>query len=297
MHIQSLLVSKNYTSYTPPSGCPKFWDLRFDPTMDKPLTELINYLDLDIYGVLVIIAVATLAMPLTLRFSRTYFNTPGRNLVFLCALLNLAGACLSLVVHYASIFHSGLISLSVSFFRAKPHTCLDKENQPIHNTSDVSLCQFDCSFPDTAIRAGSNSDRQLVFAPRIGVTLNTGIILSIAFCLLAFLSIVAMWNRVILDNARKLGFVPLETSILPRRKKEGDQSRGGVRRLLDWISHRPDKISDEDIKLGLRLIEFLVHFGAMLATIIVSEITFWSAELRTGVEAMTSVGEFLQPLT
>jgi len=68
-------------------------------TIGKPLTQLINSSDFDIYGVLVIIAVATLAMPLTLRFSRTYFNTPGRNLVFLCALLNLAGRSLPLLVH------------------------------------------------------------------------------------------------------------------------------------------------------------------------------------------------------
>lgn len=50
-----------------------------------------------------VIAVATLAMPLTLRFSRTYFNTPGRNLVFLCALLNLAGVSLPLVVPFTSL--------------------------------------------------------------------------------------------------------------------------------------------------------------------------------------------------
>jgi len=100
-HFQSLLVSMIYVAYTPSSRVPKFWGLRFDPTIDKQLTQLINSSDLDIYGVLVIIAVATLAMPLTLRFSNTYFNTPGRNLVFLCALLNLAGPCLPLVVHCA----------------------------------------------------------------------------------------------------------------------------------------------------------------------------------------------------
>lgn len=195
------------------------------------------------------------------------------------------------------IFLSGFVSLSVAFFQAKPHTCVGTDQQPIHNDSSVLLCQFNCSFPDTAIRAGSNSDKQLVFAPRTGVTLNTGAILSIAFCVMAFLSIVTMWNQFLLDNARKLGFVPHDTSILPRKKEEGSQSRGGVRGLLDWISDPPDNFSEGLVKLGLHLIELLVYSSAMLATIIINEITFWSDELRAGVEAMTSVGEPLQPLS
>ena len=127
------------------------------------------------------------------------------------------------------------------------------------------------------------------------MTLNTGIILSITFCLLAFLSIVTMWNQVILDNARKLGLTGDSTSILPKKKAgKGEQSVGGVRGLLDWMSEPPDNFSSELVKLGLHLIELLVYSGAMLATIIISEVTFWSVDMRTGVEPMTSVGEFLQ---
>ena len=191
-------------------------------------------------------------------------------------------------------FHTGLVSLSVAFFRAKSHTCIGDDGQPIHDASGgVGLCQFNCAlFPDTPIRAGSNSGMQLGFAPRTGVTLNTGIVLSIAFCLLAFLSIVTMWNQVILDNAQQLGLIPDASSILPRRNGEGKKS-GVVRGLLNWMSHPPDNmISGETVKLGLRLIELLVYSGAMLATIIISEVTFWSVEMRVGVEPMTAVGEF-----
>ena len=196
-------------------------------------------------------------------------------------------------------FHAGLVSLSVAFFRVKTHTCVDNNGEEIHDDSGgVSNCKFDCTvFTDTPIRAGSNSGMQLGFAPRTGVTLNTGIILSITFCLFAFLSIVTMWNQVILDNARKLGLIRDATSILPRRKGEGEKPIGGVRGLLDWVAHRPDNFSSELVKLGLHLIEMLVYSGAMLATIIISEVTFWSVELRTGVEPMTSVGEFLQPFS
>ena len=126
------------------------------------------------------------------------------------------------------------------------------------------------------------------------MTLNTGIILSIIFCLLAFSSIVTMWNRVILDNARKLGFISDTTSILPKRAGGGEKSVRGVRGLLNWMSHPPDNFSSELVKLALHLIELLVYSCAMLATIIISEVTFWSVEMRAGVEPMTSVGEFLQ---
>jgi len=194
-------------------------------------------------------------------------------------------------------FLSGLVSLSVAFFRAKIRICVDDLGQAIHTiTNGTTHCQFNClAFPDTPIRAGSNSGMQLGFAPRVGVTINTGIILSITFSLLAFLSIVTMWNQVILDNARKLGLIHDETSILPtRRGGEGNKSLGGVRGLVDWVAHRPDNFSSELVKLGLHLIELLVYSGFMLATIIICEVTFWSDELRAGVEPMTSVGEFLQ---
>ena len=238
-------------------------------------------------------------MPLTLRFSRTYFNTPGRNLVFLCAILNLAGSCLPLVhsctVLLLLIFSepSGLVSLAVAFFRAQKQDCIGQDGNILHNVDDVNLCNLTCKgVPDTPIRADSNNPMQPSFAPRKGVTLNTGFLLSTAFCVLAFLSIVTMWNQVVLDNARKLGFVPHEdTSILPRRKEEGDPSPGGVKGLLDWISHPPDNFSSGLIRLGLHLIEMLVYSAAMLAIIIISEITFWSPDLRAGVEPMTSVGE------
>ena len=138
---------------------------------------------------------------------------------------------------------------------------------------------------------------QLGFAPRTGVTLNTGIILSIIFCLLALSSIVTMWNQVILDNARKLGFIRDMTLILPKRAAEGEKPVRGVRGLLNWMSRPPDNFSSEVVKLALHLIKLLVYSSAMLAIIIISEVTFWSAEMRAGVEPMTSVGEFLQPFS
>jgi len=51
----------------------------------------IGAVDLDIFGAFQIIAIGVLAAPITIRYSRTYMNLPGKNLVFVWILLNLAG--------------------------------------------------------------------------------------------------------------------------------------------------------------------------------------------------------------
>lgn len=52
---------------------------------------LVAAVDMDIFGVLQLCSIGVLAAPITVRYSKTYFNTPGRNIVFLWTILNLAG--------------------------------------------------------------------------------------------------------------------------------------------------------------------------------------------------------------
>jgi hypothetical protein len=47
--------------------------------------------DLDIFGCFHLCAIGVLAVPITVRYSKTYFETKGRNLVFMWTALNLAG--------------------------------------------------------------------------------------------------------------------------------------------------------------------------------------------------------------
>lgn len=46
---------------------------------------------MDIYGALQFCSVGILAGPVTARLSQTYFNEPGRNIIFLWTVLLLAG--------------------------------------------------------------------------------------------------------------------------------------------------------------------------------------------------------------
>lgn len=65
-------------------GKPRF----HDATSSKLLTGIV---DLDIYGTLQFMALGTLATGITIRYSRVYFNTSGRNIVFVWTILILAG--------------------------------------------------------------------------------------------------------------------------------------------------------------------------------------------------------------
>lgn len=50
-----------------------------------------NAVDMDVYGAFQICSIAILAAPVTLRYSQTYFNDPGRNTIFVWGALILAG--------------------------------------------------------------------------------------------------------------------------------------------------------------------------------------------------------------
>lgn len=46
---------------------------------------------MDVYGAFQLCSIGILVAPMTVRLSKTYFNTPGRNTIFLWAGLILAG--------------------------------------------------------------------------------------------------------------------------------------------------------------------------------------------------------------
>jgi len=53
--------------------------------------HLLDAIDMDVFGAFQLCSLGILAAPVTARLSRTYFNDPGRNLIFLWTILILAG--------------------------------------------------------------------------------------------------------------------------------------------------------------------------------------------------------------
>lgn len=52
---------------------------------------MLGAVDMDIYGAFQLCAIGVLAGPSTVKLSKTYFNTPGRNMIFAWTVLVLAG--------------------------------------------------------------------------------------------------------------------------------------------------------------------------------------------------------------
>ena len=52
---------------------------------------MIGAVDMDVYGAFQLCSIGILAGPVTVRLSKTYFNDPGRNAIFLWTGLVLAG--------------------------------------------------------------------------------------------------------------------------------------------------------------------------------------------------------------
>lgn len=48
-------------------------------------------IDMDIFGAFQLCSIGVLVAPITVNFSKTYFNDPGRNAIFIWATLILAG--------------------------------------------------------------------------------------------------------------------------------------------------------------------------------------------------------------
>jgi hypothetical protein len=56
-----------------------------------PVDVALGAVDMDVYGAFQMCSLGMLAAPITIKFSKTYFNDPARNTIFLWAGLILAG--------------------------------------------------------------------------------------------------------------------------------------------------------------------------------------------------------------
>lgn len=148
--------------------------------------------DMDIYGAFQLCALGILAAPLTARISRTYFNNPGRNIIFLWFGLTLAG----------------LLSLTVEFLRTQTHKCTHTDTgAPLTRLSQWNYgdtCGLTCSPDDgpfSPMRRDAADNIYVIPAPTV-FTLGTATLLSAACCIPPILSMVTMWNKILEINWR-----------------------------------------------------------------------------------------------
>lgn len=224
---------------------------------------------MDIYGAFQLCAIGILTAPATVRLSETYFNNPGREIIFLWTVLLLAG----------------LLSLIVEFIRSTPVPC--PADDPASATwaklgifSYDTNCSLVCSQeegPFSPIRQGQANNIYVIPSPH-ELDFNTATLLAAACCIPAILSLVSMWIK-ILDNK----WVALSGGKRKRMENEPIEGTNGA---------TPVHMSGISIKIRqwLRLIEIPVFAAGVLAILIKGEMNFWSTPMNYETEPMSGVG-------
>lgn len=220
---------------------------------------------MDVYGSFQLCAVGVLAGPVTVRLSRTYFNTPGRNMIFL----------------WTGIILAGLLSLTVEFFRATPTTCPTDEFT--WDANDTSICGLTCSTEDgpySPLRGGSQNNIYVIKAPNI-LPFGAVTLLAAACCIPAILSLVSMWTKIQKVNWK-------------RRFGGGQDSPEDINATIDGTNDAtPAKMMNinEKLRFYLSMVEVPVFGTIVLLIIIFGERNFFSYRVSYNTEPIASVGK------
>lgn len=202
-----------------------------------------------------------LAGPVTVKISQTYFNTPGRNLIFL----------------WTGMILAGLLSLTVEFFKATPVSCA---------ASDFSWGEDDCGLtcspdhgPTSPLRGGSQNNIYVIKAPDI-LPIGTATLLSAACCIPAVLSLVSTWNKIL-----KLNWT----------KRFGDSHEiEALNEPISGTNSTPAKMMkvNDRIRFYLSMVEIPVFGAAIFAILIVGERNFFDYRVNYMTEPIASVGQW-----
>lgn len=229
-----------------------------------------NAIDMDVYGAFQFCSIGILAAPLTVRLSSTYFNDPGRNIIFL----------------WTGIVLAGLLSLLVEFFRATHSPCThDDDGNPI-DPNDLygflngnATCNLTCSItagPFSPLRKNATDEIFVIPIPT-KLTFNTGILLAAACCIPAVLSLVSMWNK-ILEINWKSRFGP----------GDGDEliegTNGATVAKMTGVNAM--------VKLFLSTLEIPILSAAVLAILVFGELNLWSIQVLWQTEPIASIGQW-----
>lgn len=226
---------------------------------------------MDVYGAFQLCTIGVLTAPVTVRLSRTYFNNPGRDIIFL----------------WTGLLLAGLLSLTVEFFRLDLTVCPPDDPATIEwsqtgNFSYGRNCSMTCGDdgPFSPLRRDAASDIYVIPAPR-ELSFNAATLLAAACCIPAILSLVSTWIKILEKNWEKL-----PGQHRPGEKREDQPisgTNGATPKHMTWIAAK--------IQSWLMLIEIPVFFAAVLAILVKGEMNFFSEQMRYQTEPMSGVGK------
>lgn len=246
---------------------------------------------MDIYGAFQLCSIGILTAPVTVRLSRTYFENPGRNIIFLWTGLVLAGNYPSFSLSHASAHDQfsfiGLLSLMVEFYRSNASDCTDPQWTSFdvaqflqnENTSSCNTCNITCcvdSGPRSPLRGGSSNNIYIIPTPD-KLTFNTATLLAAACCIPAILSLVSMWFKILEMNWK--------TRFGVENEDEGDGSN-----QQGTANTKEIKKANTTIRLFLSALEVPVYGAGIFAILIIGERNFFSLQVRYQTEPIASIG-------
>jgi hypothetical protein len=225
--------------------------------------------DMDIYGAFQVCSIGILAAPVTVRLSKTYFNDPGRNIIFL----------------WTAIVFAGLLSLTVEFFRTQSTQCLldvPISYQAFLNNGTIT-CGLVCSIQDgpfSPMRRDSSNNIYVIPIPD-ALTFGTSTLLAAGCCIPAILSLFSTWNK-ILDLNWQLRFGSDEHPDSEGIDSPIQGTNGATVRDIRQLNVTLRKI--------LSVVEVPVFAAAVLAILVLGERNFWSVQVDWQTEPIQSVG-------
>jgi hypothetical protein len=238
-----------------------------------PAMHVNGAVDMDVYGAFQFCTIGILAAPLTVRRSRTYFNDPGRNMIFLWTVLILAG----------------LLGLAVEFYRVTASACTHADNgNPISLDAgdfpyEEARCGLVCSVDDgprSSMRAGSANNIYIIPVPS-RLTFNTAMLLAAACCLPAILSLIFTWDKIVEINwKRRFGNADEEEQLDEPIEGTNGATPGKMRSV------------NEMVRQFLSVIEIPLFGGAVLAILCIGEINFFSTQVMYQTERVASIGQW-----
>jgi hypothetical protein len=227
---------------------------------------LLGAVDLDIFGAWQICSIAIIAVPFTLRRSRTYFYDAGRNIIFMWTMLLIAG----------------LIALCVEFSRVTATDCshqdvgisyLTRANFPYGDTTCGLVCSEDDG-PFSPMRGGAAKNIYVIPVPS-RVSFNAAMLVAAGVCIPAILSLIFTWDKILEINWKKRS-----------EPEQPDELIEGVN-----ITQGEIKTINDRVRLFLSVIEIPLFGGAVVAILIAGELNFFSKQLMFQTEPMASIGK------
>ncbi|KAI1814215.1 hypothetical protein GGS20DRAFT_429543 [Poronia punctata] len=227
--------------------------------------------DMDIYGAFQICSIGILAAPITVYNSKTYFNDPGRNIIFL----------------WTGLLLTGMLSLTVEFYRAETHGCsVDNANNTIpfdaykfpYEMADCNLqCSPDPGGPYSPIRRGANNEIFVIPAPQ-RLTFSAVTLLAAGSSIPPVLTLLFTWEKIREINGRRL-FGREEAEDVPI---EG--TNGATPKMIGLVNMT--------IQNFLSTIQIPIFGGIIIVLLTLGELNFWSPQVDFQTEPLSSVGQW-----